>query len=296
MNARWLRDNLSVLIFTVVFLVVLGGSLWFLREAMRAQKQVIEDLDSQQRELSNLRNLPTFPSKENIDLVKQDYVAVAALYQSMRQAAARTVLSPPPLEREVDFSQWVRQTVAGLERQAQAQQVSIPRNFFWGFGRYAAAFPCRNPPLRAEDCKLLLAQLAKQLRAIELLGQILIEEGVDAISGVRRTEIESGGESSESLPVPVQNDPKALYHTYPFELQFVADTDTLRKVINRLVTAESLFVIRNIRIDSTAVASKGTGATAQPAPGEPPRQIEGNRRLNVTLRLDLVEFVGSAKS
>jgi hypothetical protein len=295
MNPRWLRDHLSVLIFSVIFVVVLGGSLWFVHRATQAQKQVMEELDAQQRELSNLRNLPTFPSKENIELVRQDYAAVAELFASMRKAASRPVVTPPVLEREVDFSQWVRQTVAGLERQALARQVSIPRNFFWGFSRYAAAFPCRNPPLRADDCKALLAQLAKQLRVVELLGQVLMEAGVEAITAVRRTEIESGADSSDSLPVPIQNDPKALYHTYPFELQFVADTVALRAVINRLTQAESLFVIRSVRIDSTTVATRAA-SLATPASGDSPRQIEGARRLNVTLRVDLVEFVGPSKS
>jgi hypothetical protein len=117
---------------------------------------------------------------------------------------------------------------------------------------------------------------------------------VDAISTVRRTEIESGGDGADSLGVPIGNDPKALYHTYPFEVQFVTDTPTLRKVINRLSGAEALFVIRSLQIDSTAVASKtatGTGGATGPGVG---RQVEGARRLNVTLRLDLVEFVGAA--
>jgi hypothetical protein len=291
MNLRWFRDNLIVVIAGVVFLAILGGSVWFLRQATAQQATVLTELEGQQRDLQQLRDSAPYPSNENIDIVKLDREKLRNLYAKMQQIAARPPVIPPELERDIEFSQLMRQTVDRLDRLAQKHRVRVPDGFAYGFSRYDATFPCRNPALASKECKKLLALLAKQLLVIEKLSTLLIDNKVDEITAIRHTEVEKGA-SSDTLDAPISNEDKALYHTYPFELHFMCDTDTLRRFLNDLMQADSFFVVRSIKIDSTASRIKAAAPTETETPGTPPpTPVLENQRLNIILRLDLIEFL-----
>ena len=91
---------------------------------------------------------------------------------------------------------------------------------------------------------------------------------MDRIDAIRRTEVE-GASSADSVTAPISNDPKALYSTYPFEIHFVCDTDSLRNVLNSLEQADYLFIIRSLTINSVAI--KVRGSRAGPGGGDNPR-------------------------
>jgi len=298
MNARWFRDNLSVLIFSMMFIGILGGLLWFLRQASAAQATVVQDLETQKSELHRLQDTKPFPSKENIDVLKRDYDQIHRLNGLMQNAAIRDITQPPELERPIDFSQLMRATVARLTELAGKNNVSVGESFAWGFSRYVATFPCTNPAARGDDCKRLLRLLAKQLLMVEKLSGLLIDNKVGAIGAIHRTEVETGA-SSDTLNTPITDDVKSLYRIYPFEVQFTADTVALRNFLNALAQAENLYIVRSVHITAITQQVRAPAVTASRPPTEfgefeakvpeAPKMIE-TRRLNVTVRLDVIEF------
>lgn len=298
MNARWFRDNVTVLIFSVSFLAILGGILLFLRGATTAQGTILSELETQQAELRRLLETKPYPSNENIDALKRDQEQIKRLYSLMQNAAAREVVQPPELNNPIDFSRLHSTILARLTESATNNNVSIGESFAWGFSRYGATFPCKNPALKGDDCTRLLRLLAKQMLIVERLGGLLISNKVDTISAIRRTEVEGGG-GADVLNVPITDNAKSLYRVYPFEIQFTASTDALRSFLNSLVQADHLYLVRHVHIDSTVQQTKQPPAPViQPAadsgdveprvPEQP--KIVDVRRLNVTVRLDLIEF------
>jgi len=304
MNLRWFQNHLISLIGGTIFIVLLAGMIWFLHDAYTQQDAVLEELTAQNTALEGLRSERTFPSKENIQLLKQDRVNLQQLYDEMRESATHPPLHGPELIRDVDFRKFQEATVNRLAKAAAAEGIHAPEMF--GFSRYDANFPCRNPRAADDECRRLLALLSKQLVTVEKLVNLMITNKVEEILAIRRTEVEPGESSADALNVPINNTSNSLYQTYPFELQFVCDTPVLRDLLNGLMQTDALFVIRALKIDSTAVKLKSlempstTGEPNAPAPSAPnapkPAEPTGEvrtRRLNVTLRLDLVEFTAA---
>ena len=293
MNLRWFRNNLVSLIAGELFVALLSTMLWFLREAYVQQDTVLAELATQNTELDNLRNYKPFPSKENIDLINRDRENIRQLYEAMRGAATFPLLHGPNLTRDIDFLQFKQATVNHLTEMVVPQHIRAPEAF--GFSRYDAKFPCRNPVARGEDCLRLMALLSKQLVTVEKLVTLLVSNQVEEIMAIRRVEVEPGEVSTDALTIPGGSSSNALYQTYPFELQFTCDTPVLRDLLNGLMQTDALFVIRTLRIDTASVTLKslemptGNGEVAAGRSAEPLGEVR-KRRLTVALRLDLVEF------
>jgi hypothetical protein len=300
MNLRWLKQNLILLIATVVFLVVLAGMIWLGRGAAAPKADVEEELGRQNEQLTRLRGLDPAPSAENIDAVRRERELVQRLYRDLQSGAVREAINVPALKRPIEFSQLLRDTVARLTQQAGRNQVKTPDNFLFGFSRYDTDFPCRQAGISAGDCKKMLDLLAKQLVIIEKLSGLLMDSHVEEIAYVHRTEVEPGATSADALTAQIATDPKGLYQTYPFELSFTGDTKSLRAFLNSLAKSDWFFAVRTVKIDSTSATSSTAGSAAPPtgrpdpnAPAEPAQTVEW-RRLTVTVRIDLVEFTAPA--
>jgi hypothetical protein len=295
MNLRWLKQHVGVLIAAVVFLVVLGAVIWFVQQATAAKSEIVSALDEQQMQLDRLRDLNPYPSTENIDAIKQDRTQLSKIRESLKQITGRGALAVPDLQRDIDFSQRLREALTALTAEAQRYQVRTPENFAFGFSRYVAAFPCRNPPAKAEECRKLLALLAKQVEVVESFGRLLLHSGIQEVVQIRRTEVEPGPASPDALAAPAVQDPNALYRVLPFEVQFVGDTKSVRMFLNMLSKADLFFAVRTLRIESVnapKAASVSSGTSAEPekvATDTLPKPVE-QTRLAVTMRLDLIEF------
>lgn len=299
MNARWFRDNLSVVIFTVAFIGILTGIIIFLRDALTERDNVVQELTTQQGSLADLQGRKPFPSTENIDILKRDQLQVRRLYTTMQSAAIRETNQIPELEREIDFLQFRKATLDRLNDAADKKGVKIGDTFMWGYSRYAANFPCRNPSVKGDACKSLLRSLAKQLILVEHLSDLLISNNVASIQAIRRTEIEPGS-SADSLNIPIQDDTKSLYRVYPFEIEFAADTETLRNILNAFAQADTLYAVRSLRLTTSSQVVRAPNQPVvrrepldfhelDPKRPEPPTMVE-SRIIGVTLRLDVIEF------
>jgi hypothetical protein len=290
MNMRWLKQNQLLIISAVLFAGALSFVVWFVRKASAQKDQVVAELEEQQAQLKRLRDLDPYPSSENVEVVKRDREHLHKLYRTLKHATAQEALTVPDLQRDIEFSQRLREALAVLSSEAQKYQVRTPENFAFGFSRYVAAFPCRNPPAKPEECRKLLSLLAKQLLVVEKLSRMILPSGIEELTQIRRTEVEPGQPGADSLAAPVSQDPKAQYQVLPFEVQFIADTKSLRTLLNNLSKADLFFAVRSLKVEAQTAPSAGSGveparATA-PGDAKPPERT----RLTVTMRVDLIEF------
>lgn len=283
MNLRWLKQNLVVVIFSATFVVVLLVIILMERKAATHKDEVVAQLEQQQADLNRLRNLDPTPANENIEALRHERQQVQHLNTELQKGAVREPVAVPDMQRDIEFLQLMRDTIGRLNANSARSNVRLADNFAFGFSRYDTDFPCRQPAAKGDDCRKVLALLAKQLLVVEKLSGLLIDSHADEIVRIRRTEVEPGAPSPDSLPVPIGNDPKVLYKTFPFEFEFSCDTDALRTFLNSLTQSDWFFAVRSVKIEG------GLGDTGRAAADA--EAVRTDRRLlRVIVRIDLVEF------
>ena len=301
MNIRWIKQNLVVIIFLAVATLFTAAIVYLERQAASRKQQVLGELEEQQQRLDQLRKGNPPPSPENLQTLKRDREQLQQLYKTLQDEIGHSVVETPKMKDEIEFGQLMRETFARLEAEASRNHVKTPDGFAYGFNRYGptsqSPFPCRNPPAKPEDCQRLLALLVKQLLVVERLSKLAMTNGVDEIVAVHRTEVEPGSASTDALAVPLGVDPKALYHTYPFELQFACSSKALQRFLNSLTQSDWFFAVKMLKVNTEA-SPAGSSAAPEPArtagaPGGAAEKPPETRRLVVTTRIDLIEFPGT---
>jgi hypothetical protein len=293
MNLAWLKKHAMIVGFVVAFIVVLGVVVWLQQQASGKKAEIDAALAEQMSELNHLLETKPAPTRDNIDILKQDHAQVDHLYQELLANVAHSRIHAPPDLRPVAFLQMMASQLAKLRQAAEAAKVNIVEGFAFGFSRYAGtppAIPARN--LSDEETKRVVTLLVKQLRAIEKISSLLIESHVDDITLIRRSEVESSS-GPDTLDVPIANDPHALYQTLPFEFQFHCTPEALRDFLNSLTKSDWFFAVRKVQVvgePPPAAEKPGTGAHGVAPP--PPTAVSPPKRthLAVTVRVDLIEF------
>jgi hypothetical protein len=294
MNLKWLKQNMLTVGFVTAFVVVLGVLIWRQQVAASKRASVNAALQERQSQFNHLLQQKPAPSRESIDVVKQDREQVAQLYGRLVGAVSHNIEVPPDL-RPVGFLQLMASSFSRLRQAAEAAGIKPQDGFAWGFGRYVGAsstLPAKN--LSPEDTKRVLTLLVKQLTAIDQISTLLISNHVAEIVQIRRAEVEPGGGGGESLDAAIKADPHALYQVLPFEFQFKCSGETLRGFLNSLTKSDLFLVVRRLQVTGETPATEktptGPGATAATAAATATPTILNPTLLSVTMRIDLIEF------
>jgi len=284
MNARWLKQNLGVLIFGVVLAAALGFLGWKLHEANAEQEVVLGQINTFEQARSSLRSKPVFPDKNNIRIVESQYEKLQQLYGNLHRSLSQKNVTPPEAVSHTDFVTLLSSNVLSLGPRAKEGGLAVPEKFRFGFSRYEVTLPCWDPSVNREDCMKLLG---KELVIVDRLVALMITNRVDSLAYIKRAEAEPGV-SNDAIGVPVTRDPLTHYTLLPFEIRFVASPDAFQKLVQSLLSSEWNFAIRNLQVDP-----EGTTNTENPAD-------TSRRRLTVTMRFDVIEFpqtrLGSPRS
>jgi cell division protein FtsB len=301
MNPRWLKENLAVIIFLTAAAAFIGVTVYFERQAAASKEQIEAELGDQQRQYDELTKGSAAASTENVQALKHDREQLQELYKSLQDAIGHSTIEPPKMKDEIEFGQLMRKTITQLGDLAAKDHVKIPDAFAFGFSRYGPTtpFPCRNPPVTTNECQRILGSLTKQLLVIEKLTQLAIDSGVEEIAAIRRPEVEpiggTGGGGSDALAATIEDDPKALRHTYPFEIQFASGAKALQRFLNGLSKSDWFFAVKSLKIDTETLTGSMPApapvrsATATP-PGASAEKSAEIKRLLVTARIDMIEF------
>jgi hypothetical protein len=294
MNVKWLKQHAMVVGFVAAFVIVLGVVIWLQQDASGKKKDIDAALEEQMSQLSHLLQTKPAPTTANIDILKQDRAQVDHLYQELLANVAHSRIHAPPDLRPVAFLQMMASQLAKSRQAAEAAGVKIVDGFAFGFSRYAGSpptIPARN--LSEEETKRVVTLLVKQLRAIEKITSLLIESRADDITQIRRSEVESSG-GTDTLDVPIVNDPQALYQTFPFEFQFHCTPEALRDFLNSLTKSDWFFAVRKVQVAGEPPPPAERPVATPPGGVPAPVVVSAPKRthLAVTVRVDLIEFPG----
>jgi hypothetical protein len=279
-----------------------GGLGFLIWQSYSKYSETGEQYSQQVTELKRLQSLPLYPEQSNLDKLdeqKQEAVAAAASFQK-ELVPLSFPLDPMTPEQ---FQDSLRASVSAVVDKATKAGVKLPDHFYLGFDVYQSQLP------KAEAA----AALGRQLKAIELAVNTLIQDKVDSIGQINRPalpeESDKPAPTKSSVPGhPATGKPaaNALLTKYPFDVPFTAEQASFRRALNDLSKTQQQFfipVVLNIknqvekgpsRADTAAPAAApapAEGALPTAAEAKPEmKYIVGTEKLNVALRLNMVVF------
>jgi len=290
-----------------------------------------------------LQTLQPYPDTGAVKKLQEQKAAVTQRIVKLQQTLSTMELPVEPMSPQ-QFQDRLRASVSATVEKARAAGIALPssdRTFFLGFETYQTTLPAAEAA----------PALGRQLAAIELAVNTLIEDRITAIKDLKRTPLPeeegSGAAPAGVLPKPgatgvgkgAPGKPKSgsqqLVRTDPFDIALTADQPHLRKALDDLVNLKRQFyIVRTLAIVNQQQqapsrnengAASGADAAATPAPdqaaapaaspaasaaggaapasgggdvsvpsspaaGGPLRFIFGAEKLDVTMRIEVVEF------
>lgn len=249
-----IRTHLGLIIALVIFVGLLGVSLFFLwreRSAMLAAK---EQWDSAERNYERLVNSDPYPNQANVEQLEQNVAQTTGMYSNYN---ARMQTYNILIDTNVVLSTFngeVAKRRRALQDKAAEKRIFLPESFGLGFDAYVNA---GKPPAD----KNYLPFLLKQLQLISYLVDGLLEAEITQLARVDRLIFEaptasptgssgsSEGGSTSTMPTgmmgenplfsgkgTIEPEPGTNFTEYPFSLTFQSDTTSLRTFMNSLVT------------------------------------------------------------
>ncbi len=308
-------------LITYLSITVVGAGIfgYLLYSGYSHYSDVVANYDDAVLKLRKLQNRTPFPSAENnqkyVDYTKQyraEYDQLLAKIGSMQKNAEE--ITPQT------FQDRLRANVSQVEAAAKENGVALSPGFYLGFDQYQGTLP---PDSAA-------GPLARELAAIRLVVDNLIQVKVKEITGIKRDllPLETGAASAQPTPAP-----RSLPGARPrnnggdtggvtansFEIIFVADQGAVRSTLDYIVNAPQFFIIRYLNVQNSALdgpkrveeakpdaqptpapandlagilgGAAGGGASSGPATAQHTlRVLVGREKLTVGLRIEMITF------
>lgn len=314
---NWFKENKFVAGVLVVTVLGAGGLGYMLFDAKHKYDANAEAFQTQANELKRLETLPAYPDKENLKAAEEQRVHHLTMIADLQKSLAAAQLPVEPLAPNV-FQDQLKAAVTQLT--AKAGKMTVPKGFYYGFESYQTSLPNQEvTPL-----------LGRELKAIQLLFQILIEKGkgrVQSISDFKREqlpeEINKKPEVPKATPKPVPGKPaqkpgtptEPLVKPHSVDIVFTAEQRAVADILNELASnKQQFFITRYVALHNTndrpPPREQAPAAPAAPAAGEAPAPapdpnapaqvtpdalakdpiILGNEKVEVTLRVEIVDI------
>ena len=285
----WFQENKFLTGLLIVTLVVAGALGFLMTSAQTAFADAQSRYDELSSEFTRLQNSAPYPAEENVKKMQavreQHAAAITALQKDL--AAAELPLKPMTPE---EFNDALDKAVQRVTTKAGEAGVGLKsgEKFYLGFDKYEREVP------RPEAA----APLGRQLEAIELVINLLIDNRVSEVTDLKRETLAEEGVPAGSSP-PARPDresassrsdkgdkgdkDKDLVTRNSFDLTFVASEPRAHHVINAIVASrQQFFIPRSValksertegppRVDPNAPQPAFTPPPADPAvPPAPP--------------------------
>jgi hypothetical protein len=301
---NWFQQNRFLGSFLALLLLATLLAGWFLLHEKGAADDQQTRLETTLAELNRLRGGSPFPNAANLEKTKAQTESYRSSLGQLEEELKTRTLPVAPIQPN-EFQAQLRQATNALTEKAAAARVVLPENFHLGFDEYATSLPnSAAAPL-----------LGRELKAIEILANGIVDAHVDALTKLTRTPLAE--ENPAPTPTPVKTRASrapAAAKTAPavvteeaVEINYTASPAAVRKVLNQLATAPTqLFVIRTLTVKNLADKGPKRGGTPEAVPAAagtspPPTAaapnvnfIVGTEHLNVTARIDIININPSA--
>jgi hypothetical protein len=309
---NWVRDNKFLSAFIAILVIGAGVLGYLLYSAWGAYSDVTDQYNDQAAALHQLQTRVPYPDQANLAKYKTERDDLIDSTHDLATSLSQLVLPIVELTPSA-FQDRLRDTISTIDAEAAQNNVKLPEHFSMDFEKYQT-----SPPI-AEAA----GPLGRQLAALKLVMDILINERVDGIISLQRTPLPQegpahpaggGGRPGGSTGAATSG---GLIEKYPFDIQFVANQPAFQKVLNDLAaSSKQFFITRTLLVENSdpkPVLKEQPNAGAPPPQAQPvittPGQgapdtsggsflkfIVGTEKLDVAMRIDIVTFNPPDKS
>jgi hypothetical protein len=314
----WIKENkfLSGWLAVTLLGALALGFLLFQAKGKHAEAQ--EAYETKAAELATLQGKKPYPDEDNLkkmgELQKAHQAGIDELHKQL--VAMEIPLTPMTPEK---FQDELRESVRRVTAKAAERGVKIGgegKTFYMGFDKYQSERPKEEAA----------APLGRMLKAMELAIMNLIEAGPTDITDLKREILpEEGSEKDAKTPAtPAKGKEKAadkpdLVARRHFDVSFVAVERNFRSFVNGLVASKQQFFIpKSVIVKNEKEQGPPKAVAAAPAPFVPPpvdpnapadpnappaaapaaptapveniKFIVGDEKLQVAMRIDVVDF------
>ena len=260
----WVSEHKFLTGFGAVMLVGVGTLGYLTYSAMDKSDAATSAYDTATAQLKKLNE--TKPGLKEVNLKellaqKQEMTEKITTFQ---QELKSRVLPMETITKQA-FQDKLKETVAQISAKAAAAAVERPKDFYLGFGEYQS-----RPP----DDKATSA-LARELRAIEMVMNVLIKTGhIDLDEFQREPLPDEGASGSGKRRSGGGGSDRGLIERNGLRLKITSDDQALRKVLTELANhKQQLFIIRDVKVENKSPESPQRGPAA--AAAVPPAAPEG---------------------
>lgn len=251
----WVKRNLVFVIGSVVALVLLLLSGFYLFSNSQKNNTAKENLEREYREFQRLSNLDPHPGKGSVDNIGRAKDQEKELIEFMATMADRFETIPAiPASSNVTgeaFSAALRQTVDRLTRTAAGSSVILPAN-------YNFSFEAQKRLVKFAPGSL--DRLAVQLGDVKAICDILFEAKVNKLEGLRRERVsrdDATGPQTDYISESSETNGMAVLS--PYQITFESFSAELAKVLAGFAASPHGMVIEAINV-RPASGSIGLGA------------------------------------
>jgi hypothetical protein len=274
---NWIKEN-KFLTGVLAVAIIGGGVLGYLLFAAYGKyDEASGAFDAQSGELHRLEALAIFPDQKNLNTLKKQAGEYESRIKELQRSLEAMQLPIEPLT-PAEFQDRLKAAVTSYAEKANGIHLKLPDKFFLGYERY------QSIPPRPEAAPLL----GRELKAIEWVLGRLVDDGVLELAAVKPEELaEEKGEKEDKADARRPGAPgiggpggpggpgRGPIRKSAFTLGFVCDENTLRTVLNDIVTAKSqLYIVRSVELKSTnekppVRETANAGGASEPAAGAP---------------------------
>jgi hypothetical protein len=276
---KWLQDNPFLAGLSAVTLIGAGILGYLLSQSLTQYQEASDGYAQAVQKLHTLQNRVPFPNSENLEKNK----ALVDQYKS-DLTSLRTKLSAmvPPLNPAIkpqQFQDDLRSAVNDTVDKATKAGITLPKDFYLGFGQYANSLPSEQAA----------PALARQLTLIKDLVQRLIAFKIQSIDYLERTPLPQ----EATAAAPKAGAPAKVLERFPFDISFTAEQSKFRVALNSLLGSDQFLIIRALNVQNSsptapAIATEGGDSNAG-SPQAAPAGAAGQPNLNVILGRELVQ-------
>ena len=300
---NWFRENP----FWSAFIAIAGGALLLAAALFWWTKGSYEDAMAKYRESAaeqtRLESGNPYPSAANAGKMKTYLDNYKATLDKLKAELKTRMLTEAPLAPN-EFQTRLRQAIIHTAENARNNRVKLPANFFLGFDEFVSSLPS---PEEAPA-------LGQELSQVQLLLNTIIEARVDAITAFHRLPHPGTSPAPAATPrTPSKPSPGLkLIEQRTVEFAISASPTAGRRVINQIsADSEQFFIIRAIYVKNqkdkgppretaagagaaiplpTPVVSAGASPAPAATPAGPLNFIVGNEHIDLSARVELVNF------
>lgn len=265
---NWIQENKFLAVLLAVLLAGMAGGGAAIYFAYDEYDQASQDFEKAAGEYTRLRTLKPYPSDKNLTLLRHEKDNFTAKTADLQKSLAAMVIPNEVMKKE-EFQDRLHKVVDAVRARAGRGNppVALPDGFYLDFNRYKTDLP------RDE---ITAAVLARELKAIEMVVNELIDSKINALTGFTRSQLpeESGSAPSQSTAksgAKAGASPQPLVVKHALDFSFTADQAAFRRVLNNLSTAKKQFlIVRVFQVRNQMEKGPPRGGALPPAPGTPP--------------------------